>query len=362
MNHNNVKIGKEIINESKNNTHLFYVDVIKVLAALIIIMIHLNANAAFRNKEAPLLANLHYFKVYLGDIGVSLFIIISGLTLSLTNRENFSIKKFFKKRILAIYPSFWITYLFVAIITMFILNKTIGDGHYWKIILTILGLDGFFLYKMSSFYLVGEWYTGFIIITYLFFPVLFWFGNKKPLTTFIGILLMSIVLHINYKFLFKMLENCNPLMRLLDFYFGMMMTLYISKKQRIRNSLRVLSIFYLLFYKLFFKILPYQFHMILVGISIFLILEFLITAFKLSKIHLFAKKISYFAQYTFLAFLIHHQIIIYFYDNIPELVMGNKIMKFCVFLSVVVLSFGYAIIVLPLVKYFTKQFKSILKI
>ena len=37
-------------------------------------------------------------------------------------------------------------------------------------------------------------------------------------------------------------------------------------------------------------------------------------------------------------------------------------MKFCVFLSVVVLSFGYAIIVLPLVKYFTKQFKSILKI
>ena len=35
MNHNNVKIGKEIINESKNNTHLFYVDVIKVLAALI---------------------------------------------------------------------------------------------------------------------------------------------------------------------------------------------------------------------------------------------------------------------------------------------------------------------------------------
>jgi len=233
VNHNNVKIGKEIINESKNNTHLFYVDVIKVLAALIIIMIHLNANAAFRNKEAPLLANLHYFKVYLGDIGVSLFIIISGLTLSLTNRENFSIKKFFKKRILAIYPSFWITYLFVAIITVFILNKTIGDGHYWKIILTILGLDGFFLYKMSSFYLVGEWYTGFIIITYLFFPVLFWFGNKKPLTTFIGILLMSIVLHINYKFLFKMLENCNPLMRLLDFYFGMMMTLYISKKQRI---------------------------------------------------------------------------------------------------------------------------------
>ena len=97
-------------------------------------------------------------------------------------------------------------------------------------------------------------------------------------------------------------------------------------------------------------------------ILIFLILEFLIPAFKLSKIHLFTKKISYFAQYTFLAFLIHHQIIIYFYDNIPELVMGNKIMKFCVFLSVVVLSFGYAIIVLPLVKYFTKQFKSILKI
>jgi len=38
--------------------------------------------------------------------------------------------------------------------------------------------------------------------------------------------------------------------------------------------------------------------------------------------------------------------------------MGNKIMKFCVFLSVVVLSFGYAIIVLPLVKYFIEDVLS----
>lgn len=358
MNHYNIKIKKETINESKKDTHLFYIDVIKVLASLIIIMIHLNANAALRNNSAPLLVKLRYFRVYLGDIGVSLFIIISGLTLSLTNRENFSVKKFFKKRILAIYPSFWITYIFVAVIMIFIFKRNIGDGHYWKIILTILGLDGFFLYKMSSFYLVGEWFTGFIIITYLFFPILFLLGNKKPLVTFIGILLLSIILHINYRFLFKMLENCNPLMRLLDFYFGMMMTLYISKKQKLDNFLNILSVLYLLFYKFFSKIVPYQFHMILVGISIFLVLKFIITVFKLLKMQL----ISYFAQYTFLAFLIHHQIIIYFYDSIPELVMGNKIMKFCVFVSVVVLSFGYAIIILPLVKYFSKQFKNIIKI
>lgn len=341
-------------NELDTKEHLFYIDVIKVLASLMIIMIHLNANAVFRDVNAPLLLNLNYFRVYLGDLGVSLFIIISGLTLSLTKRENFSIKKFLKKRFLAIYPSFWITYIFVAIITIFVFNKVIGDGHYWKMILTFIGLDGFFLYKMTNFYLVGEWYTGYMIITYLFFPFLFLYGLKKPLTIFFGLLVFTVVLHLNYNSLFKMLENCNPLMRLIDFYFGMMMTLYISRKPKLKKILRIFSIMYMLYYRYFSKVLPYEFHMTITGISLFLILEFIITELKISKIDKVSKFFNYLSKYTFLAFLIHHQIIIFFYSYIPELAKGNKIMKFSVFLSVTVLSFGYAIMMLPLVKYFTK--------
>ena len=101
------------------------------------------------------MGKLNYFNVSLGDLAISMFIIMSGLTLSLSTKSDFSIIKFYKKRILAIMPSYWLSYIFVAIIFSF-LGKTIGDGKYWKLILTFLGLDGFFLYKMPSFYLVGE--------------------------------------------------------------------------------------------------------------------------------------------------------------------------------------------------------------
>lgn len=358
INQNSEEQNKYVSKNSNLKQHLFYIDVIKVLAALMIIMIHLNANAFYRNQAAPLLAKLNYFGVYLGDLGVSLFIITSGLTLSLTKKENFSIKKFFKKRILAIYPSFWITYIVVAIIIVFILKKTIGDGHYWKIILTFLGLDGFFLYKMSSFYLVGEWYTGYMIITYLFFPFMFLYGTKKPLLTFLGLFSLTVILHLNYNSIFKVLENCNPIMRLPDFYFGMMMTLFITKNKKLHNFLRIMAIFYIVFYKFFDKLLPYEFHMVFTGISLFVILEFVITVFQMSKWSSFAKVVSYLSQYTFLAFLIHHQLIGYLYDNIPELASGNRLMKLCAFITVTVISFGYAIVILPLVKYFTNVLEN----
>lgn len=341
--------------------HLFYVDTIKLVSALIVMLFHFNVNAYYKDNNAELLGQLRYLNISLGDIAISLFIIISGMTLSLTSRENFSITNFFKKRILAIYPSFWISYLVAGLCVIVLTNHTIGDGQLWKIILTVLGLDGFFLYKMTSYYLVGEWYTGYMLITYLFFPVLFIYGTKKPLLTMSLLLILAAWLHNDYNQLFSVYETCNPLMRLPDFFFGMCFGLYIRKNKRLFNQLFSLSVVYIISFEYFYKILPYHFFMMFGGIAIFIISVKVIEYNYLDKTFI-AKPISYLSNYTFLAFLLHHQIIIYFYTKVVVFSDLNVFEKILTYLLIVSISFLYAIMITPLVTTFTKFLAKILDI
>lgn len=73
----------------------FYVDMIKVLSALIVMLFHFNVEAWYRDNTVELLGPLKFLNISLGDIAISQFIIISGMTLSLTNPNTFSSFKFF---------------------------------------------------------------------------------------------------------------------------------------------------------------------------------------------------------------------------------------------------------------------------
>ncbi|MDU6897517.1 MAG: acyltransferase family protein [Haemophilus parainfluenzae] len=334
--------------------HLFYVDAIKIIACISIILFHLNVHAFYANNSASLIGSLTYFNVSFGDLWISMFIIISGLTLALTSRENFSIRGFFKKRFLAIYPSFWITYILVALVFLIILHKPFGDGEYWKIILTVIGLDGFFLYKFPSYYLVGEWYTGYMLITYLFFPVLYMFFSKKPIISFIIIIAIVVCVFNIYSEIFQIPQTINPIMRLPDFFFGIIFTTFLSKNNMCKMILPILSLIYLIFSDFTHAHIPYHFHMILTGISLFLILECIFRGIGQYLTPKILDKTAYWAQYTFLAFLIHHQVLLYFFQEIPNLPNENSTFKLSIWVSVCVISFSYAIIIYPVVSNFSK--------
>lgn len=337
----------------------FYVDMIKVLSALIVMLFHFNVEAWYRDNTVELLGPLKFLNISLGDIAISQFIIISGMTLSLTNPNTFSSFKFFKRRLLSIYPSFWISYLFVAFFIIILTDNSIGDGHLWKLVLTLLGLDGFFLYKMTSYYLVGEWYTGYMLLTYLFFPFIFLYGIKKPIIT--GLLLVSIciLIHYNYNKIFDVYETCNPIMRLPDFFFGMCFGFYIRHNKLLLANLFFLSIFYLLLYEFFSDNLPYHFFMIIGGISFFVIIVQLVSYLRLVE-SLVGWMITYLSQFTFLAFLVHHQIINFIYSHVVMFSQLNLFEKSAMFSLVVFLSFGYAVIINPLVNRFTAIFAKVI--
>lgn len=163
---------------------LFYLDFVRAVAVISIVLTHFNARYLYLNPPAPEKAVLttNIGNLYIGDWGVSLFFIISGAALMYVYGDRCDLKKFYKKRMLSIYPMFWIAY---AADFLFILWKTHalpGNGiPKWRIIFSILGFDGLLLTNgFPTFYLLGEWFLGVIILIYLIFPLLRKLMNERP--------------------------------------------------------------------------------------------------------------------------------------------------------------------------------------
>ncbi len=109
-----------------------------------------------------------------GNVGTSLFFLISGNCLARNYGEKLEIGKFYRKRWLAIFPMFYICYLLVLFGHTVILQNNVWAGvEPWRVIFTILGVDKYLEFaNIRSGALVGEWYTAIIVGIYLLFPAL----------------------------------------------------------------------------------------------------------------------------------------------------------------------------------------------
>ena len=109
-----------------------------------------------------------------------------------------------------------------------------------------------------------------------------------------------------------------------------------------------------------FMLFPYEYHMTFIGFSLFLVLEFLISIIRIEKVGIFVKIIRYMAKLSFLAFLVHHQIILLCYEKIHNLAFLNYNFKLLILLMVIVFSFLYAAMMFPLIKYLTNKLANII--
>lgn len=155
---------------------MFYLDFIRAVALLSILIIHFNATVTgYFTLPHKLFASVLPFGIYLGDFGSSLFFIVSGAALALTVPESQSPLAFYKKRAKAIYPLFWLAW--VVFFSLRFLEK---PGYYAgakspTLLLTVLGLDNFAVaagWVGMDFACVGEWFLGSILFLYLLFPLL----------------------------------------------------------------------------------------------------------------------------------------------------------------------------------------------
>jgi peptidoglycan/LPS O-acetylase OafA/YrhL len=153
---------------------------------------------------------------------VAAFFMISGACIY-ANNQTIS-KKYCSKRFLSIFPIFYLVYIACAFY-----YKYFSQGVNWHIVFTIIGMDGYFSYRMQTYYLVGEWFLGAIIILYILYPLLLRLINKFEYVTHVVIACLIIFMTCDYAFFhrfFVIPQNTNLIYCITCFWCGMVFMKY----------------------------------------------------------------------------------------------------------------------------------------
>lgn len=107
------------------------------------------------------------------EIGLAWFFLLSGAALCLQWQGRFSARRYFVGRVAATYPAFWLGFAALFVYGE-VLHGNNADIPRWRVIFSALGLDGYLAPVTVTFYKIGEWFLGVILILYLVFPLLLW--------------------------------------------------------------------------------------------------------------------------------------------------------------------------------------------
>ena len=337
------------------NERVRYIDLIRLFACICILVIHFNASVSGFDKwqcfyyPNSIVPN-SYFGAYLGDIGVSLFFMISGASLMLSN-EHTPLKTFFRKRFFNIYPMYWIAFGTTTLLS-FLINKSFPMSKLYYLLFSIMGLDGYIAtlgLPGGSFYQVGEWFLGCIILLYLTWPLLLTGLKKAPVLTWIITLTITLC--------FSRKNNIWFFVRFPEILFGMSAVKYRWDKRPIHLLLAAVS-GALLSYYLYQKGVVWNF--LWVNIFCALLFSTLLNVSQLIKseaINSFLFKIS---SLTYPIFLVHHWIV-------HNLVKGFDLSAFpyrytvVMFITYICLTLGSAVLLKKIGEIFTKQLKAVIE-
>lgn len=151
---------------------LFHLDLVRVLSTFLIVCCHFSVSFTQYNIGGFSNYLLNFANTDTGKLGVYLFFMISGSTLIYNYDDNFSIKQFYKKRWIRIFPLFYLTWIIFYLIKVIEVQNFLFNGDIIRMFWTIIGLDYYVVGVYPTYAIVGEWFTGAIIIIYIIFPLL----------------------------------------------------------------------------------------------------------------------------------------------------------------------------------------------
>lgn len=216
-------------------------DVLRGLMASGIMVFH-NYITFFRSGDSSSLIEK------IGIYGVSIFYVLSGLTLYLVYKDSLrpeikSISSFFIRRIFRIYPLMWLV-IFLTMIAK-------GYFHPWKVV--VLNLTGLFGFVFRTDYIaVGQWSIGNELVFYLFFPLFFFLSRFSRVLFYISLL---ISLGVGLYFCFYVLQPAqtlanqwdgyiHPMNQLCLFSGGIFIGFLIHKVNFSKHSIAIRTIFF----------------------------------------------------------------------------------------------------------------------
>jgi peptidoglycan/LPS O-acetylase OafA/YrhL len=287
---------------ASNRQRIFYLDFIRAVATVAIILTHYNAIWIYNVTEPKpknAIITLTVSNIYIGSFGVSLFFIISGAALMYVYDSRFEAKSFYKKRFLSIYPMFWIAYICAAAYRYAKFRTLLGGLSPKTLIFSFLGIDSYLAnYGLQAPTLVGEWFIAVIIMMYCVFPLLRIGVQKKPKLSFAIALVLALISTFTFG---KSIGLCA---RIPEFMFGMLFMKYIKK---VNWKMLVPSAVILVLNGIIKPaVIPDNIQTFYVGIASFLVLTWLSQYLRWKPFRNFCKVIG---KYSYACFLVHHFII-----------------------------------------------------
>lgn len=311
----------------------FNLELIRFVAMFSILIFHLNMRLLSNDINYRFRFLYAGNNVTLGNFGVSLFIILSGVTscmsftslLKKCNSPKQAVTEYYKKRVLSILLPFYVAY-FLIHFTFRAVFLPYGGNFLW----TLLGLDGYLaLEGIPTCYIVGEWFVGAILILYLVFPLLYLLVKKFPLPTAILAIVYYVLIIRFYPFSHSV--DANVFTKVLDLIFGIYIGLYVKKYKPSAALAGFLFLLLNLVVDLPLEWLRPRYFMYLtplVGLSAFVLLAW-IGQFIQERENLISrglqKIVGLIAGFSYEIFLVHNVLISKYFGNISNITIGHKI-------------------------------------
>lgn len=319
---------------------IFYMDFIRAVAMCMILIFHflteIELHQLLLNPDAfkiggVSLLNLGGVNLTLGNYGVSLFFIISGAGLMYAYRDKLSVKEFYKKRVLTIYPLYYITFIAASLTWLLAGYKLSQRAPLWTLLLTILGVDGWLSEVIPTYALVGDWFVGCIVCIYLLFPLLHKCMNRCPRIT-LGIYLL-IFLFWEYVYPFGFSKRSSVVLRTFEVLLGMYFV-KMNKKVSWKGALVSFLLFGIIF-AVRIRVISLYILVPIAGMSLFMILNYIAEKIDNLKIQKITIWLSY---YSFPIFLIHHFLLNMILGQLSQksLGLGGALVLFVVYVIIVV--------------------------
>lgn len=155
-------------------------DVLRVLSAIAVLVFHFDVEGAAyfpaRDFDGMTVNLFGSPALNAGSLAVGIFWLLSGALSAGTFRdESFSTIRYYKKRLHRLFVPFYLSWFLVCCLNM--LRGQIFSGiPIGRILLTVVGFDGYITrlipHPPATFYLVGEWFFGALVLITLFHPIL----------------------------------------------------------------------------------------------------------------------------------------------------------------------------------------------
>ena len=217
-------------------------DIIRCIAICLLLTAHI-----CQEVESPLGGYFGFPGIYfisLGGLAVTLFLIVSGAALELTYSGAVEYKNFFFKRLLRIYPVYYMSFFFAAAVLMVRSFHRTGTltGAFAGITLNdvLWDLAGFraFTGDWGGDILMTGWYIGLIMCLYAIYPVISHYITRHPHRSIVCLLVISFLsrwLLGKYPILPTRPIDWFPLCRVFEFALGIY-TIRIVSKSCLRKS------------------------------------------------------------------------------------------------------------------------------